>query len=239
MQVPSTTGSSVAARAASTLQDQHAPAAGAPVAEDVLIELRNVHKAFGSKKILRGASFKARSRDGARARVCETRSASPGLAGAVPARRAAQIRRGEAVGIIGGSGTGKSTTLKLAAGLLAPDSGDVVIKGRPRQGLLASRALAVADHVHYLALQCDWAAVPLTDFALPCNMARPLPFPSSQADDADSQHSLKIGLVFQSAALFDSLTVGENVGFLLYEHSKLPEEEIVRRCGTDATRCDT
>lgn len=57
--------------------------------EDVLIELRDVHKSFGSKKILRGVNIK--------------------------------IRRGEAVGIIGGSGTGKSTTLRLMAGLLAPD----------------------------------------------------------------------------------------------------------------------
>jgi ABC-type transporter Mla maintaining outer membrane lipid asymmetry ATPase subunit MlaF len=32
--------------------------------------------------------------------------------------------------------------------------------------------------------------------------------------------------VFQSAALFDSLTVRENVGFLLYENSSLPEERI-------------
>jgi energy-coupling factor transporter ATP-binding protein EcfA2 len=55
----------------------------------VLIEFRDVYKSFGSKQILRGASFK--------------------------------IRRGEAVGIIGSSGTGKSTALRIAAGLLQPD----------------------------------------------------------------------------------------------------------------------
>jgi phospholipid/cholesterol/gamma-HCH transport system ATP-binding protein len=36
----------------------------------------------------------------------------------------------------------------------------------------------------------------------------------------------KIGMLFQGAALFDSLTVGENVGFALYEHSNLPKNEI-------------
>lgn len=56
---------------------------------EVLIEFQDVHKSFGSKAILKGASFK--------------------------------IYRGEAVGIIGASGTGKSTTLRLAAGLLMPD----------------------------------------------------------------------------------------------------------------------
>ena len=85
-----------------------------------------------------------------------------------------KIRRGEAVGIIGASGTGKSTTLRIAAGLLAPDSGEVLILGRPRSGLLS--------------------------------------------DSAEDEH-LRVGMVFQNAALFDSLTVGENVGFLLYEHS--------------------
>lgn len=36
----------------------------------------------------------------------------------------------------------------------------------------------------------------------------------------------KMGMVFQSSALFDSLSVGENVGFMLYEHSKLSKKEI-------------
>jgi ABC-type transporter Mla maintaining outer membrane lipid asymmetry ATPase subunit MlaF len=116
---------------------------------DIIIEFKDVHKSFGSKKILRGASFK--------------------------------IRRGEAVGIIGSSGTGKSTALRLAAGLLQPDSGEVLVKGEARQGLLS---------------------------------------------DDDTSDKLKVGLVFQSGALFDSLTVKQNVGFMLYEHSDLSEERI-------------
>jgi phospholipid/cholesterol/gamma-HCH transport system ATP-binding protein len=39
----------------------------------------------------------------------------------------------------------------------------------------------------------------------------------------------KIGMVFQDGALFDSLTVGENVGYYLLEHTKLPFFEITRR----------
>jgi len=85
------------------------------------------------------------------------------------------------VGIIGSSGTGKSTTLRLAAGLLEPDAGQILIKGRARQGLLS---------------------------------------------DDDTSDKLKIGLVFQSGALFDSLSVKENVGFMLYEHTSLPDDDI-------------
>ena len=39
----------------------------------------------------------------------------------------------------------------------------------------------------------------------------------------------RMGMVFQSAALFDSMTVGENVAFPLREHTKLPEEQIQAR----------
>ncbi len=42
---------------------------------------------------------------------------------------------------------------------------------------------------------------------------------------------LKLGMLFQGSALFDSLSVRENVGFSLYEHSTLSEEEIQERVG--------
>lgn len=40
---------------------------------------------------------------------------------------------------------------------------------------------------------------------------------------------MQFGMLFQGAALFDSLTVGENVGFALKEHTKMPEAEIKKR----------
>lgn len=89
------------------------------------------------------------------------------------------IYRGEALAIIGPSGTGKSTILRIIAGLLAPDSGEIYVKGQKRQGLIE-----------------------------------------------DAEDPIGIGMVFQQAALFDSLTVEENVGFLLYQRSKLPRKRI-------------
>ena len=89
------------------------------------------------------------------------------------------IYRGEAIAIIGPSGTGKSTILRMLAGLLAPDSGEIYVQGLLREGLAE-----------------------------------------------DQQESIGIGMVFQNAALFDSLTVDENVGFLLYQHSRLPAQRI-------------
>ncbi|MFK8184826.1 MAG: ABC transporter ATP-binding protein [Phormidesmis sp.] len=92
------------------------------------------------------------------------------------------LNPGEAVAVIGPSGTGKSTILRIVAGLLAPDAGDVWISGQKREGLI----------------------------------------------EDSSDDSLGVGMVFQQAALFDSLTVAENVGFLLYQHSHLSSREINR-----------
>ncbi|HSM80918.1 MAG TPA: ABC transporter ATP-binding protein [Nodosilinea sp.] len=89
------------------------------------------------------------------------------------------VRRGEAVAIIGPSGTGKSTILRIIAGLLSPDAGEIYVAGHRREGLIE-----------------------------------------------DSPDPVGIGMVFQQAALFDSLTVNENVGFLLYQHSSLPTGQI-------------
>lgn len=89
------------------------------------------------------------------------------------------IYPGEALLIIGPSGTGKSTILRIVAGLMPLDSGEVYVKGKLRQGLIE-----------------------------------------------DSEDPINISMVFQQAALFDSLTVEENVGFLLYQHSKLSSERI-------------
>jgi phospholipid/cholesterol/gamma-HCH transport system ATP-binding protein len=90
-----------------------------------------------------------------------------------------EIYKGEAVGIIGPSGTGKSTILRIIAGLLKPDEGDIYIQGQKRDGLIE--------------------------------------------DGADP---VGIGMVFQQAALFDSLNVDENIGFSLYQNTKLERSRI-------------
>jgi phospholipid/cholesterol/gamma-HCH transport system ATP-binding protein len=97
-----------------------------------------------------------------------------------------KIYSGERLGIIGPSGTGKSTILRVMSGLLAPDAGEVYVQGQRRVGLIE-----------------------------------------------DAPDPIGIGMVFQQAALFDSLTVDENVGFLLYQHSRLPRRkvrELVHHC---------
>jgi len=69
------------------------------------IRLRDVHKAFGPKKVLDGINL--------------------------------DVMPGESVVIIGGSGTGKSVTLKCTLGLLEPDSGTIEVDGENVVGLSA------------------------------------------------------------------------------------------------------
>jgi phospholipid/cholesterol/gamma-HCH transport system ATP-binding protein len=89
------------------------------------------------------------------------------------------IYKGEGLGIIGPSGTGKSTILRVIAGLLAPDEGEVFVQGQKRRGLIE-----------------------------------------------DGEDPIYIGMVFQQAALFDSLTVEENVGFRMIQQGKVKRQKI-------------
>lgn len=94
---------------------------------------------------------------------------------------------GETLAVIGPSGTGKSTVLKVLTGLLKPTSGSVVINGQETND-----------------------------------------FDESQWDELRKY----MGVVFQYSALFDFLSVGENVAFGLRRHFNLPEEEIQKRVQT-------
>lgn len=92
-----------------------------------------------------------------------------------------EIAKGETVVLIGPSGKGKTLALKLLAGLIAPDQGQVLIEGK--------NLLRIPSHERIEIL-------------------------------------LKMGMLFQKNALFDSLTVGNNIAFPLREKTKLKENEI-------------
>jgi phospholipid/cholesterol/gamma-HCH transport system ATP-binding protein len=85
--------------------------------------------------------------------------------------------------VLGGSGSGKTTILRLILGLLKPDAGAIAVDGAQVQDL---------------------------------------------DEEALRDVRLKLGMVFQEGALFDSLTVGENVGYRLRSDG-LPEEEAEAR----------
>jgi len=91
---------------------------------------------------------------------------------------------GETVAIVGESGTGKSTILKLVLRLLVPDRGRVLIDGEDITPLSFEEALGVLQ---------------------------------------------KMGMVFQGAALFDSMSIFENVAYPLREHTKMNDDEIEHR----------
>jgi len=91
------------------------------------------------------------------------------------------IPDGEARVIMGQSGSGKSTILRLILGLVKPDGGEILIEGQNIRGMKLKQLREIRK---------------------------------------------RIGMVFQEGALFDSLTVGENVGYYLLEHSRMKYEEI-------------
>lgn len=91
------------------------------------------------------------------------------------------VAPGETVVMLGASGSGKSTILKLASGLVHAQSGRIWINGRD-----------------------------MTD----------------ASEDEWRELRTKIGYVFQGGALFDSMTVGENIGFALLEHTDKSLDEI-------------
>ena len=96
-----------------------------------------------------------------------------------------EVRKGETLTIIGGSGSGKSVMLKCLIGLLYPDRGHIYFEGQD-----------------------------VTTFG--------------EKEIRDVRK--RVAMVFQSAALFDSLTVAENIAYPLREHLKdLGEAEIAAR----------
>jgi len=86
--------------------------------------------------------------------------------------------------ILGASGSGKSTALKIITGLLKADAGVVWVNGQRVDQLSEEEMMAV------------------------------------RAD---------LGMIFQEGALFDSLTVRENVGYKLYEETDMPLDQIDKR----------
>jgi len=94
------------------------------------------------------------------------------------------LAKGTILAVMGGSGTGKTVLLRIAAGLIYPDSGTVSLFGTRIDRMTEEAMLPVRR---------------------------------------------RSGFVFQGAALFDSLSVFENVAYPLREHTRMPLGEITER----------
>src|SRR6266567_4017832 len=95
-----------------------------------------------------------------------------------------RLTHGETKAIFGVAGSGKSTILKLALGLLKPDSGRITVLGEDI---------------------------------------------TQMSEDQLFELRRRVGIVFQESALFDSLTVRENVAFRLLDEGDVSDEEIEAR----------
>ena len=95
-----------------------------------------------------------------------------------------ELHRGTTLAVMGGSGAGKTVLLRIIAGLVRPDSGEVSLFGTRIDRMREEAMLALRR---------------------------------------------RTGFVFQGAALFDSLSVFENVAFPLREHTTLSLGEITDR----------
>src|SRR5579871_2050945 len=95
-----------------------------------------------------------------------------------------QLAFGETKALFGVAGSGKSTILKLALGLLPPDSGRITVLGNDVTSMREQDMFPMRSH---------------------------------------------LGMVFQESALFDSLTVRENVAYRLMEESGVYSDDIDRR----------
>lgn len=136
--------------------------------ETPMIQLENIHKSFGSKKVLQGVDL--------------------------------SVPKGKSLVVLGGSGTGKSVTLKTILGLITPDQGSIKIDGQEILGL------------------------------------------SEKKRDGFMS---RIGMLFQGGALFDSLSVWENVAFLIRQNKSISKAEAkniaienLRQVGLDADVAD-
>jgi phospholipid/cholesterol/gamma-HCH transport system ATP-binding protein len=114
-----------------------------------ILELKNIHKSFGEKKIHQGVNF--------------------------------YLEQGETIALLGHSGTGKSVLLRSIIGLEQIDQGEILFRQQ--------RIDQLNEEAYY----------PIRT---------------------------KISYSFQNAALFDSLSVFENIAYPLFEHTKMNETQI-------------
>ncbi len=94
------------------------------------------------------------------------------------------IRKGETITIIGGSGTGKSVMLKLMLGLMKPESGKILFDGEDVVEMDEEEIIKVRK---------------------------------------------RVGMLFQGGALFDSMTVADNVAYPIREHYRDYDEEKISK----------